>query len=294
MKKMSKKKVMIAVAVVFLLLALTGCQNNMNPDGTVKADKIIYLTTTWGEIFKTDGLFTTVIVYPLAQCINFLDQYVGIVLAIVLTTLIVNGVTYGFSVKSTVGMQKIQMLQPEMNRIAEKYANRNDESSKMRQAQELQALYAKHDVNPFSAMIVPFLQLPIMIAMYYAVQRAVAVVDGQIMGVSLSLTPMYGIKNGAFVLFFIYVLMAVAQFASSKIPTYLAEKRLKETKKKKSYVKEEKQAPNTNMMIYGMLIMMLVLAINWPTAMSLYWCVSSVINVVKTIYIQKRYVDHDA
>lgn len=294
MKKLSKKKVMLVLAVIFVLLALTGCQNNMNPDGTVKAERIIYLTTGWGDIFKTEGLFTTIIVYPLAQCINFLDQYVGVVIAIALTTLIVNLITYSFSVKSTVGMQKIQMLQPEMNKIAEKYANRNDESAKLQQAQELQALYAKHDVNPFSAMIVPFLQLPIMIAMYYAVQRAVAVAEGQIMGVSLSLTPMYGIKNGAYVLFAIYLLMAVAQFLSSKIPTYLAEKRLKETRKKKSYVKEENKSPNSNMMIYGMLVMILVLAINWPTAMSLYWCVSSLINVIKTIYIQKRYVDHEA
>ena len=94
-----------------------------------------------------------------------------------------------------------------------------------------------------------------------------------------------------FLLFIIFILMGVAQFASSKLPTYLAEKR--NEKKKKSYVKDGSNNQSANTMVYAMLVMILVLAINWPTAMSLYWLVSSSINVVKTLYVQKRYIDHE-
>ena len=291
MKKSTKKKLLILSIVVLALFALAGCQKNVDANGQVLTEKIIYLTTSWGQIFENDGLFTTIFVYPLAQCINFLSQYTGVTLAIILTTLIVNGLTLAFSVKSTVDMQKIQNLQPELNKIQKKYEGRNDDNSRLQQAQEMQKLYDKHNVNPFGSMITPFIQLPIMLAMYYAVQRANAVVTGTILGASLSTTPMDGLKSGQFILFIIFILMGITQFASSKLPTYLAEKRSKESRKKKSYVKEEKN-PNTNTMVYAMLVMILVLAINWPTAMSLYWCCSSTINCIKTLYVQKRYIDH--
>jgi YidC/Oxa1 family membrane protein insertase len=140
-------------------------------------------------------------------------------------------------------------------------------------------------------MLTPFLQLPIMLAMYYSVQRSAAVVSGTILGSSLSNTPMDGLREGEFILFVIFILMGVAQFASSKLPTYLAEK--KNERKRKAYAKQDDNKQNTNTMVYAMLVMILVLAINWPTAMSLYWLVSSTINVVKTLYVQKRYIDHE-
>ena len=289
MKKISSKKLLLICIAVLAVLMMTGCQRNVDADGKVIAERIIYLTTTWKEIFENDGLFATAIVYPLSQCINFLSQYVGVALAITFTTLIVNLLTLSFSVKSTVDMQKIQNLQPELNKIQKKYEGRNDDNSRMQQAQEMQKLYDKHNVNPFGSMLTPFLQLPIMLAMYYSVQRAAAVVNGTIFGATLSTTPMEGLKSGQYILFVIFILMGVMQFASSKLPTYLAEKKRKAAKK--SYVKDNNQSTNT--MVYAMLVMILVLAINWPTAMSLYWCVSSAINVVKTIYVQKRYIDHE-
>ena len=289
MKKLTSKKVLLITIAVLAVLMLTGCQRNVDADGKVLAEKIIYLTTTWKDIFANEGLFTAVIVYPLSQCINFLSKYVGVALAITLTTLAVNLITLSFSVKSTVDMQKIQNLQPELNKIQKKYEGRNDDNSRLQQAQEMNKLYEKHNVNPFGSMLTPFLQLPIMLAMYYSVQRAEAVVNGTIFGSNLSSTPMEGLKSGQFILFVIFILMGVMQFASSKLPTYLAEKR--NEAKKKSYTKDGKN-PNTNTMVYAMLVMILVLAINWPTAMSLYWLVSSSINVVKTLYVQKRYIDH--
>lgn len=290
MKKFTTKKLLLVSFAVLAVFMLAGCQRNVDENGVVLAEKIIYLTTSWGDILKTDGLFTTVFVYPLSQCINFLSQYVGVALAIAFTTLIVNAVTLSFSVKSTVDMQKIQNLQPELNKIQKKYEGRNDDNAKLQQAQEMQKLYEKHNVNPFGSMLTPFLQLPIMLAMYYSVQRSAAVVSGTILGASLSHTPMDGLREGEFILFIIFVLMGVAQFASSKLPTMLAEK--KNEKKKKAYVKDENKQ-NTNTMVYAMLVMILVLAINWPTAMSLYWLVSSTINCVKTLYVQKRYIDHE-
>ena len=46
-------------------------------------------------------------------------------------------------VKSTVSTQKIQLLQPELERIQNKYRGRKDQASQMRQNAEIQNLYKK-------------------------------------------------------------------------------------------------------------------------------------------------------
>lgn len=294
MKKRHINKKLVLVIVVLVLLALAGCQSNTNSDGTIKAEKIIYLTTSWGSIWESDGLFTFIFVYPLAQCINFFAQYMDIILAITITTVLVNVLLLSASIKSTVASQKMQMMQPELAKIQEKYKDRTDETAKMAQATEMQNLYKKNNINPLSSMIVPFLQLPILISMYYAVQRANAVVTGTVFGMELTTTPWAAFKLGGsgYILFGIYILMGVAQFGSTKITQWLSKKKEKEDHTIKQYDKPASNQGSMNMMMYGMLILIMVMAINWPTAMSLYWLISSVVNILKTIFIQKRFIDN--
>jgi membrane protein insertase Oxa1/YidC/SpoIIIJ len=45
------------------------------------------------------------------------------------------------------------------------------------------------------------------------------------------------------------------------------------------------------MMMYTSMGMILVFAFSWPTAMSLYWLVSSAGQALQTLYIQKKYID---
>jgi YidC/Oxa1 family membrane protein insertase len=55
----------------------------------------------------------------------------------------------------------------------------------MRQATEMQALYKKYNVNPASSILVTFLQFPVIMAIYMAVQRSYAVATGSFMGMDL-------------------------------------------------------------------------------------------------------------
>ena len=48
---------------------------------------------------------------------------------------------------------------------------------------------------------------------------------------------------------------------------------------------EEPKNPNA-MMTYGMVIFIAFIMISWPTALSLYYCISSVVNIIKTIVMQ--------
>jgi YidC/Oxa1 family membrane protein insertase len=87
--------------------------------------------------------------------------------------------------------------------------------------------------------------------------------------------------------------MVITQFASSMLPKYLADKKRKSQKGYKAYA-DDGSANNAQMntMMYTMIIMVVLLGIRWPSAMSVYWGVSSFANILKTLFIQRRYIDN--
>jgi YidC/Oxa1 family membrane protein insertase len=82
-------------------------------------------------------------------------------LAIILLTVLVRLCMFPFSIKLALGQQKMQELQPEIKRLAEKY--KNDVQARSKAQQEL---FQKHKYNPFGGCLVLFIQLPIFIGLY--------------------------------------------------------------------------------------------------------------------------------
>ena len=291
MKKLFKnKKLWIAIG---LLVTLTACTNVIDPETKlIMPDKIIYLETTIGDILANESWFSAFFVYPISQAINFINQYVGVVMSIVIVTILIKLLTLSFTIKSTVASQKMQIINPELKAIQDKYAGKTDNQSKMKMSQEMQALYSKHNINPFGSIVVMFIQFPIIIAMYQAVQRAAAVVNGSVFGTSLQTTPMDAFFQGVYLFVVIYVLMGVFQFISMKLPMFL-QKKFAPVKEKKHVTHDDSKksaAPNMEMMMYVSLVMIMGIAISWPTAMSLYWLVTSLAQVAQTVFIQFKYI----
>lgn len=279
MKRLFNKKILLALGV---LLGLSGC---------MAQDFIISLETPWlPDMWSgSNSWFEALFVYPLAQAVNFLTPLVTVTGAIILVTLFVKVLTFGLTVKSTVASQKMQFINPELQKIQAKYAGKTDNESKMKMSQEMNGLYAKHGINPFAAIGTMFIQFPVIIAMYQAVQHAEAVKSSSLFGYALSNSPQQAITDGQWLFVAIFVFMGVMQFLSMKLPTWLANKR-----KKKQPVRlgeKEVKGPNTDMMMYTSMGMILVFAFSWPTAMSLYWLVSSAGQAIQTLYIQKKYID---
>jgi len=293
MKKLFKnKKLWIALG---LLITLTACTNVIDPETKlIMPDKIIYLTTAMGDVLADESWFSAFFVFPISQAINFIDQYVGVVMSIIIVTILIKLLTLSFTIKSTVASQKMQVINPELKAIQDKYAGKTDNQSKMKMSQEMQALYSKHNINPFGSIVVMFIQFPVIIAMYQAVQRAAAVVNGSVFGTSLQTTPMDAVLQGVYLFAAIYVLMGVFQFISMKLPMYL-QKKLAPVKEKKHAVGDKKSAgPNMEMMMYVSLVMIMGIAVSWPTAMSLYWLVTSLAQVAQTVFIQFKYITPSA
>lgn len=266
-----------------LLIVLTGCAKIIDPKtGQIFDNMIIYWGDKWP--FGQEGWFSTFIVWPLAQLMNFFAQRIGAALSILVVAILIKLITLKLSIQATVQQQKMQLIQPEQARIEQKYRGRTDENAKMQQAMEIQKLFEKYEIKPMKAMGGAFLQIPIMIAMYQAVMRANEIITGTIFGQSLEATPLEGFKQGNKVYIIIFVLMVIAQATSMFLPQYLLKKKTKNYGGPKPA-----QAANPNTMMFFSLFMITWFALRWGVGMSLYWMINAVTQLAQTLYIQNKY-----
>ena len=91
----------------------------------------------------------------------------SLVMAIILFTILVKLVLFPLSYKQIKGTYRMQMLQPELNKIKQKYANKNDEESQRRMAFEMQEFQRENGASMFAGCLPLLIQLPILYALYY-------------------------------------------------------------------------------------------------------------------------------
>ena len=89
-----------------------------------------------------------------------------------MTTLLIQLIVFMFTRKSQMSSQRMQEIQPEMQKIQNKYKDKTDDRSKMMMYQETQNLYKKNDNHPFRTNIEMIKHLPKMMSKYYATIRA--------------------------------------------------------------------------------------------------------------------------
>ncbi len=286
------KKFLTVFAVLTVVLTVSGCTVPRDADGQIV---LIKTTTTFSETMSSENWFSAIFVWPLAQWINQMSPVVGVGLAISIVTIVVNGVLALLTLKSTVAMQQMQLIQPELEKIQRKYEGRDDDTSKMRQASEMQALYKKYNINPAGSLLVTFIQFPVIMAMYMAVQRSYAVATGTFMGMDLQTKPLAGLQKAiggdvsGWMYLVLFVFMGICQFFSMMLPQWTARKKA-EQEAAKHHKKPEKPSTQNKIMQYYMMGMILIFGLMWPAAMALYWAINSLVNIAKTYLVQK-YID---
>lgn len=88
--------------------------------------------------------------------------------AIILLTVVVKVLTLPLTFKQMRSMKKMREIQPELEEIKKKYGE-----DRVRQAQEMQALFQRAGVNPLAGCLPMLIQLPIWIALYATLNTAV-------------------------------------------------------------------------------------------------------------------------
>jgi YidC/Oxa1 family membrane protein insertase len=99
---------------------------------------------------------------PLYMLLHWFAQIFGNYgLAILATTVVVKAIFFPLANKSYESMAKMKLLQPEMEKLRERY---KDDRAKMQQ--ELMALYREKKINPMAGCLPILLQVPVFFALY--------------------------------------------------------------------------------------------------------------------------------
>jgi len=123
-------------------------------------------------IQKEPGLIIGPITRLLGFVFNFIFDIVNNItetntlgISIIIITVIVRLLTWPLSIKQVKNSIKMQRVQPEINKLRQRYANQKDAESQKRFNLEIQRLYAENKISPASGCLLAFIQLPIFMAL---------------------------------------------------------------------------------------------------------------------------------
>ncbi|MCX6713050.1 MAG: YidC/Oxa1 family membrane protein insertase, partial [Candidatus Vogelbacteria bacterium] len=110
-------------------------------------------------------MFHTLFYQPLYNALVWLSSVIpggDIGLAIILLTILVKIVLFPLFQKAAVTQMAIKKIEPEVAAIQEEYKNKQEE-----QTRKILELYRVNKVNPFSSILVLFVQIPIILALFW-------------------------------------------------------------------------------------------------------------------------------
>ncbi len=108
------------------------------------------------------------LVRPLLAALVWIHQYVhNWGLAIILLTLLLTLLLFPFRLKQMLSMKKMQVVQPKIKEIQEKYKRyKKTDPKRAEMNQEIMAVYREHNVNPLGGCLPLLLQMPLLFAFY--------------------------------------------------------------------------------------------------------------------------------
>ncbi len=133
-------------------------------------------------------MWNTLIINPMVNTLLWIYSTLGhnFGLSIILFTLLVRLITYPLTTQQMKGAQAMQEMQKskKWQEIQKKYKD-----NKEKLAQEQMALYKEMGINPFGSCLPTLIQFPIIIGLYQAVIRALAVTPIQLLDLSAHIYP---------------------------------------------------------------------------------------------------------
>ena len=207
--------------------------------------------------------------YPMVWVLNLFNSWIpNYGVAIILLTILVRILFWPLTHKSTVGMRKMQEIQPLMKEIQKKYKD-----NPQRMQQETWQLYRDHKVNPLSSCLPMLIQIPVFIALFNVLRSTVELRYAPFLWID-DLSQPEALLAGTFPfggLNILPILMAGTMALQSALTPSSGD------------------AKQQRMMMVMMPIMMLVMFYNFPSALSLYWTLSQVFSIVQMWWIRKKY-----
>jgi YidC/Oxa1 family membrane protein insertase len=120
------------------------------------------------------GIFAFLAV-PLLGALTWIHGFIGNYgVAIIILTILINLVIFPLRHKSVVSMRKMQLLQPQLKSIQDRYAGlKVTDPARQKMNTEIMNLYRERGVNPASGCVPMLLTMPVLFAFYSLLSQAI-------------------------------------------------------------------------------------------------------------------------
>ncbi|HEY4743269.1 MAG TPA: membrane protein insertase YidC [Desulfuromonadaceae bacterium] len=257
-------------AAGFLESVVTSPQFIVNPGQSASVSQRLFVGPKDIDILKAQGNsleqsldlgWFSAIAKPLLYTLKFFHRYVGNYgVAIIIITVILKVLFFPLTHKSYKSMKGMQKIQPEMNKIREKFKNDRDAMNKA-----VMELYREHKVNPLGGCLPMVVQIPVFFALYKALMFSI----------ELRHAP-----------FFLWI-----TDLSDKDPYYVTPIIMGITMFVQQKMTPSQMDPVQQKMMLALPVVFTFMFLSFPSGLVLYWLVNNVLTIGQQMYINKLVKD---
>lgn len=235
---------------------------------------------------------------------NFLDNVLTTDTGLVgLSMIIYTVIVYTCMLPLTISQQKTAkmnaVMQPEIQAVQKKYKNKKDQTSMMKQQEEIQQVYDKYGTGMLSSCLPLLIQMPFLFALYPvilnikeyvpAIKSAPDVVNKFLTIPNITVSPLEMIKNsGSYGLpAAVIIITAIALPAISGITQYLSTILMQSASKSPVSDDSNPMAGTMKSMNIMMPLMSVFIVFSSPCAIGIYWVISAMVRLIQQLSINK-------
>lgn len=195
---------------------------------------------------------------PLLTVLKFFYSFIGNYgVAIILLTAIIKALFWPLTQKSYSSMKAMQKLQPEMQRLKEKFKNDRERLNR-----ETMELYKTHRVNPLGGCLPMLVQIPVFFALYKVLLDAIE------------------LRHAPFGFWLTDL--------SAKDPYYVTPLVMGATMFIQQKMTPSTMDPNQAKMFMIMPVVFTFLFLNFPSGLVIYWLVNNVLTIAQQYFINRK------
>jgi len=218
-----------------------------------------------------EGVWTSIIVKPLAWLIIQLGKLVkNYGLGLILASLLIRTVLFPLTQKTAMQSELIKKAKPELDKLEKKYAGKNDQAAMMAKSREMAMVYKKYNIKPVAGCLFAFLQIPLFIGFYEAINRVPAIFEGYLFGLQLGTTPLTGLTNGHIAYIILPLLVGVTTYFSLTLNS--------------ASNPDNKQMASMSKIMF---VMITVMSLFVSTALAFYWITTSLFTIGQNLLVKR-------
>jgi len=241
------------------------------------------------------AIWNTIIYQPIYNALVFVLHSITIGdvgLAVILLTIVVKLILSPLTKKSIRNQILMKKMEPEINLIKKNFPNKEEQSKKTFE------LYKKYGTNPFSGCLLIFIQIPIIIALYYVFYSNTSIDTSLLYSFIQTPSSLHTNFLGLFEMGGKSIVLAVLAGLSQFVQAYLSLPIKTKNAKSISINQDGKEEPKDFQsrladsmqmnIIYILPIMTVFISYKTSAAVALYWITSTIFTIAQEWYIRRK------